>query len=167
VATAEAIPAEDLASWVSAWVDDVSRADASPAMRAIGQILRRDVAAHFTAEQGPDGPWEPRQIDVGLMRGMFPASFSRPLLVLTGDLIEAAALSGVGAINLVEPQSITIGVNPDVIPYAATHQFGDRVFLPDTGKEIDIVPRPYMWASVEAIDLAEAELAEFLLRSIL
>lgn len=164
----EEIAAESFAEWMQQYVDSIALADLSPAMEQIGETLRRGFAAAFLAERGPDGPWEPRKIDVGLLRGEFPESFNRPLLIYTGDLFNATAVRGSpGQINQIEPQSITVGVSGEEIPYAETHQFGDRVYLPDILREIDIPARPYVYATEQTIDQAEEQLVDFLMRNIL
>lgn len=162
----DTIEAADLAAWVNEYADRVINADVSPAMAEIGDILRRGIAQAFSTETGPDGPWRERKIDVGVMRGIFPESFNRPLLILSGDLIEAAAMRGPGAINRVAAQEITIGVDGSVIPYAASHQNSDRVELVDVGREIDIPARPYIYATTITVDKCQDKLLEFLVREV-
>lgn len=99
--------------------DVASRIDREPADGALEKcrnLILCDITDNFEKSSSPDGaPWPPRQ----------KSGDGHPLLIETRALVDAATGNGAGSINEIDGRELQLGVDGSVIPYAATHNFGD------------------------------------------
>lgn len=85
-------------------------------MTACADIMRQSVRDNFNSQATPDGQnWPARKI---------PGD-GHPLLMDKGPLLQAATGGGAGQIEIIQGREVEMGVDGRVIPYAATHNFGD------------------------------------------
>lgn len=99
-----------------------------------GMILQ-NVRDNFTSSITPGGEAWPERKVIG---------DGHPLLIETGDLMQAATGGGVGHVKVIEPRMVEMGVEIASIKYAATHQFGDP--------SRNIPSREYFGASEDTLD---------------
>jgi phage gpG-like protein len=104
----------------AAELDAVSRRiDKEPADGALEKcrnLILCDMVDNFEKSMSPDGTlWPPRQ----------KAGDGHPLLIQTRALMDAATGSGAGSINTIDGRELQLGVDGSIIPYAASHNFGD------------------------------------------
>lgn len=126
--------AEQFATMVTSTIPRrAKQVDLSVSLQRVADIMRANFVKHFNDEEGPKGPWPTRK-DPGPQH---------PLLQLTRALFNATQ-EGLGSITLIEPTGVTLAIDPNVIPYAATHQHG-RTF----GRGSPIPQRKYMWLDAE------------------
>ncbi len=106
----------------AAELDDVARRiDNEPADVALEQcrnLILCDITDNFDKSTSPDGTaWPPRQL----------AGDGHPLLIETRALIDAATGKGAGSMSEIDGRELQLGIDGSIIPYAATHNFGDPV----------------------------------------
>jgi phage gpG-like protein len=120
--------------------DKVANDPLDEAIEEAYAAVLQNIRDNFTSSATPGGdPWPERKI----------AGDGHPLLMDTGDLIQAATGGGSGHVVKLEPRSLLAGVDVEAIPYAATHQFGDSTR--------NIPSREYLGAGEETlIDIGEA-----------
>lgn len=104
----------------AAELDDITRRiDKEPASGALERcrnLVLCDIADNFDKGMSADGAaWPPRQV----------AGDGHPLLIETRALVDAATGNGAGSINEIDGRELQLGVDGSIIPYAATHNFGD------------------------------------------
>lgn len=106
-------------------------------------IVEKSVRQNFYRREGVDGhAWEPRKITVRpkQIKGQW---FNHPLLILTGKLI-GAATGGMGHVRTITAKKLQMGIDPEVVEYAAVHQYGGSSQLPN-GVIIKIPSRSYFY----------------------
>lgn len=147
---------EEFASYLR---DDLPKAIESISFSKEFAEIRTTVAIpsiqeHFANTSTPDGEtWPPRKDDL-----------PHPLLVLSGDLLEAAS-GGEGSILQITDDEMTMGIDGQVIPYAARQNYGYTG--PDSlGRVFDHPPREYEGLDEQAIDKAEEIIANGFLSKI-
>lgn len=115
----DAIEIDQLDGFMQRCVDAIAGAPLQDTFRKLSPILRAGVSDNFTHSGSPFGPWPER-------KSKRPAGqWENPLLILSGDLYEAATSDfGAGHVEIYDVREMAIGVDPQVIPYAAVHNFG-------------------------------------------
>src|SRR3990167_4423379 len=111
------------------------------AMHEIVPILHEGFETNFMRAEGPNGElWPERKDDL-----------PHPLLILTGDLIEAARdVGNVNNLLAVGDRELSTGVAGAGVPYAATHNYGR-----------DAIPqREFVYANEEVLDACEEILVD-------
>lgn len=123
------------------WVDQLESASLEGPLRATLPIWHQGIEGNFMRAQGPNGaPWLPRKDNK-----------PHPLLILTGALLMSVRDNGLaGHIQMVGWRRLMTGINSDVVPYAAVHEFGSK----------HVPARPYMYATVEVQSEALAVFAD-------
>jgi len=103
----------------------------------------QNVRDNFTSSVTPGGdPWpERKKIGDG-----------HPLLIESGDLLQASTGGGSGHIKVIEPRAVEMGVSADSIRHAATHNFGDP--------SRNIPSREYLGASEDTLEQIGEEIAK-------
>ena len=97
--------------------------DHSDALQSGAAIAEKSIRANFQRQEDSFGRrWEPRRVTI------FPDEIqsrwrNHPLLILTGRLI-GAATGGLGHTRTVTAKRLKMGIDPNVVPYAAVHNFG-------------------------------------------
>lgn len=92
---------------------DLESADLSPVLQQLAPIARQAHRDNFNSSADPQGNnWAPRKDNL-----------EHPLLMLSGDLMQAA-VGGSGSILVIDGRVMAIGVDGNVIPYAAIHNYG-------------------------------------------
>jgi phage gpG-like protein len=104
----------------AAELDDITRrVDKEPVNAALEKcrnLVLCDIADNFAKSMSPNGEaWPPRKIE----------GDGHPLLIETSALLDAATGNGAGSIDQLEGRMLELGVDGSIIPYAATHNFGD------------------------------------------
>ena len=117
------------------WIEQLESASLEGPLRATLPIWHQGIEENFMRAQGPDGaPWLPRK-----------DTKPHPLLILTGALLMAVRDNGLaGHIQMVGWRRLMTGIDGDVVPYAAVHEFGYK----------NIPARPYMYATPAVQDAA-------------
>lgn len=87
-------------------------------------LARQDFAENFAAQAGPhSGAWAPRKQKGSGKIGEKGAG--HPLEIKSGALFLAETSDfGAGALTDIGPREATLGVDPEVIPYAAAQNYG-------------------------------------------
>lgn len=112
---AEEIRAEEFSDYLTVVASDFESKSLRPVIDECVPILRQSVRDNFTSSASPDNVgWVPRK----------KIGDGHPLLVESGDLMQAAVGTGSGSVSEADDRSVTIGVKGDVIRYAAIHNFG-------------------------------------------
>jgi len=109
-------------------------------------LLYEGFETNFLRAEGPNGEqWPARKDDL-----------PHPLLILSGDLIEAARDTG-NPDNLLQvgDRDLVTGIAGAGVPYAATHNYGR-----DWGRGSPIPQREYLYANEEVLDACEDVLAD-------
>lgn len=84
-------------------------------LRACIPVAQQAMRDNFTASATPDNEsWPPRKHE----------GDGHPLLIDTGALLQAATGGGAGSLVWIDSQELELGVLGQVVPYAATHQYG-------------------------------------------
>lgn len=95
--------------------DGFEEAPIHDAMLECANAMRQSVRDNFTSSATPDGSsWPARKV-----RGD-----GHPLLMDTGKLLQAATGGGPGQMETIQGREVALGVSGQVVPYAATHNFG-------------------------------------------
>lgn len=102
----------------------LAHGDLSEPLRECANLARQDFAENFAAQAGPhSGAWAPRKKDGSGKIG--EAGSGHPLEIKSGALFLAETSDfGAGAITEIGRREATLGVDPDVIPYAAAQNYG-------------------------------------------
>ncbi len=116
----------------------------TPVLEQFEVIAHQGIRDNFTSSATPDNSdWPERK-----RRGD-----GHPLEMDTGALLQAAVGSGNGSIEEMTATDLTLGVNGEVISYAAAQNYGRE--------EINLPSREYEGARVERIDEMEEVLSDF------
>jgi len=116
------VPASEFAAEAAKIVGAIEHGDLSESMSLIAHMADQEFGRNFSAMAGPhSGAWAPhKQGGTGQGKGE-----GHPLEIKSGAMFEAETSPfGAGHIENVGPRSAEIGVDPDVIPYAAAQNFG-------------------------------------------
>lgn len=107
---------KDFKTEVDAIVHVLAEGDLSEAMRDSARIADNAIGRNFAAQAGPhSGGWAPRKEE----------GDGHPLEIESGDLFQAETSPfGRGHIEEIGPRSVSIGVDPDEIPYAFAQNYG-------------------------------------------
>lgn len=98
--------------------------DLSEPLKECAQLADQAFARNFAAQAGPEsGPWPARKSDGNGQIGEQDAG--HPLLIKSGDLFLAVTSPfGRGHVEDIHNRSAELGVDPEEIPYAMTHDQG-------------------------------------------
>jgi phage gpG-like protein len=117
--------------------------DHTETLQSAAAVVEKSVRGNFQRQTRADGrTWEPRRVTIlpSQIRGKW---FNHPLLILTGKMI-GAATGGHGHYRKISKTRLEMGIDPDVVPYARTHQDGGESTLPN-GRVIKIPSRQYFY----------------------
>lgn len=111
--------AEQLGDETAALAQALDQGSFARALKDNHDLVHKSVGVNFTATAAPDGSkWPPRK----------KIGDGHPLLIDTGTLFQAATSDfGAGAVNEVGDRDAATGIDPEEVPYAATHNYGDPV----------------------------------------
>lgn len=134
--------------------------------------LVEGIASCFDGKHGPDGEIWPARMEV---------KKTHPLMHETGTL-RAAATGGAGHIKEVYPRSVVTGVRKEEkgsLAGAAIHQYGGTIYPRNKpylvfqlngelvfAKKVTIPARPYIGATLEAIDACREDISEAFIREL-
>jgi phage gpG-like protein len=108
---------EEFGEFLNGVVDQFNTAPFPEAMEAVTPLVLQKVRDNFNSSATPDGQnWperKPRKGDDG-----------HPLLIESGDMMQAAVGQGQGHLHLNAGRGLILGVDGQVIPYAAAQNFG-------------------------------------------
>lgn len=124
------ILAEQLGFETADMVRQLGYGSLEPAFKECIEVAHKSIAENFVETAGPhSGDWPPRKSErtgTGLADANNRTEGTHPLLIKTGKLFQAATSDfGEGAIEDVRDRDAAIGINPQEVPYAATHNYGD------------------------------------------
>lgn len=109
------INVEDIERHCAELATALDSADLSPVLAAVRPIAMQAHRDNFTSSASPDGAtWQDRK----------RVGDGHPLLIDTGDLLQAATGGGAGTIVIIVDREMTLGVDGATIPYAAIHNYG-------------------------------------------
>lgn len=109
------VPIEKIGEDVAGITSVLSTADLRQALSEVRRLALQGIRDNFTSSSGPLGkPWPPRRV----------AGDGHPLLMDSGDMLQAAVGTGAGHVSRQEPRSLELGVSLDVVPYAAAQNYG-------------------------------------------
>ena len=131
----ESIQADHFADYLGLVAMDFEDRPLEPVLRECAPIIRQSVRDNFTSSASPDGVDWPARNEVG---------DGHPLLMDTGKLMQAAVGSGSGALFEIQDRSLMVGVDGDIVPYAAIHNYG--------GVKRPMPKREYMGPKPEHVD---------------
>lgn len=102
----------------------LAHGDFSEPLTECAHLARQDFARNFAAQAGPhSGPWAPRKKEGSGKIG--EKDYGHPLEIKSGAMFLAETSDfGAGAITDIGPREAVLGVDPDVIPYAAAQNYG-------------------------------------------
>jgi phage gpG-like protein len=111
------IPVAQLARELASMGERIKSDSLASPLRECDRIVKQGVRDNFTSSASPDNQnWRPRKKRKN--------DDGHPLLVDTGDLLQAATGGGPGHVSRVEDRSVAVGVNLDTVPYARAHNYG-------------------------------------------
>jgi hypothetical protein len=116
------IPASEFAAEAAMMLDALAHGDLSEPLSACAHLADEEFGRNFAAMAGPhSGAWAPRkQGGTGQGKGE-----GHPLEIKSGAMFQAETSPfGEGHIENVGPRSAEIGVDPEIIPYAAAQNYG-------------------------------------------
>lgn len=141
------IRAEDFSDYLGLVAIDFQEKPLEPVLRDCVPVVRQSVRDNFTSSATPEGLDWPARNEIG---------DGHPLLMDTGKLMQAAVGSGAGAMTEILDRSMQVGVDGDIVPYAAIHNYG--------GVKRPMPKREYLGAKPEHLDDCGELIADFVVR---
>lgn len=149
------VEAANAAAMFGPLADAFDRYDPSSAWQEAADVFRLGVAQNFSSEQDSDGTqWPPRKDNL-----------PHPLLRKSYRMHSAATTgSAPGSVTIAAGNSLSLGINLDVIPYARAQNFGHLYHR--GGRTWYLPPREYYYASAETIAAVGRILGQQLLETL-
>lgn len=122
-------PAEQLGFATAEMVQALGYGSLEPAFNECIDIAHKSIVENFVNTSGPhSGAWPPRKskrTGTGKADANNRTEGTHPLLIKSGKMFQAATSDfGAGSIEDVRDRDAMIGIDPQGVPYAATHDYG-------------------------------------------